>query len=86
VEKDAKSALAALAPLADRVNMAFAGTTVVYGRGQGLAVATGMYTEMGQIAGLLADTDENKTPLQGRLDNLGKILGAAILLIVAWSL
>ncbi|HKM40028.1 MAG TPA: cation-translocating P-type ATPase, partial [bacterium] len=81
VEKDAKSALAALAPLADRVNMAFAGTTVVYGRGQGLAVATGMYTEMGQIAGLLADTDENKTPLQGRLDNLGKILGAAILLI-----
>ena len=64
VEKDAKSALAEKVSLADRVNMAYMGTTVVYGRGQGLAVATGMNTEMGRIAGLLADTGEGTTPLQ----------------------
>ena len=81
VEKDAKSALAEKVPLADRVNMAYMGTTVVYGRGQGVAVATGMDTEMGRIAGLLVDTGEGNTPLQDRLDTLGKILGAITLVI-----
>lgn len=83
VEKDAKSALAEKVPLADRVNMAYMGTTVVYGRGQGVAVATGMDTEMGRIAGLLVDTGEGNTPLQDRLDTLGKILGAITLVICA---
>jgi Ca2+-transporting ATPase len=81
VEKDAKSALAEKVPLADRVNMAYMGTTVVYGRAQGLAVATGMDTEMGRIAGLLADAGEGSTPLQERLNNLGKVLGTVTLAI-----
>ena len=83
VEKDAKSALAEKVPLGDRVNMAYMGTTVVYGRGQGLAVATGMDTEMGRIAGLLADAGEGTTPLQERLNSLGKVLGSVTLAICA---
>ncbi|MGI6129040.1 MAG: cation-translocating P-type ATPase [bacterium] len=81
VEKDAKSALAEKIPLADRVNMAYMGTTVVYGRGRGLAVTTGMSTEMGRIAGLLADAGEGTTPLQDRLNALGKTLGTVTLAV-----
>jgi Ca2+-transporting ATPase len=83
VEKDAKSVLAEKVPLADRVNMAYMGTTVVYGRGQGIAVATGMNTEMGRIAGLLANAEEMSTPLQDRLNALGKVLGTVTLAICA---
>ncbi|NMA54406.1 MAG: cation-translocating P-type ATPase [Firmicutes bacterium] len=84
VEKDANLALAAMVPLADRINMAYAGTTVVYGRGQGLAVATGMETEIGRIAGLLSDVGAEKTPLQDRLDSLGKTLGTIALIICSF--
>jgi ATPase, P-type (transporting), HAD superfamily, subfamily IC len=62
-------------PLGDISNMAFSSTLVTYGRGEGIVVATAMNTEIGKIAEILeADTDE-MTPLQKRLDELGRILG-----------
>ncbi|NLM37419.1 MAG: cation-translocating P-type ATPase [Firmicutes bacterium] len=60
--------------LGDRKNILFAGTTVTRGRGKGLVVATGMHTELGKIAGMLADSEAGPTPLQKRLEHLGKIL------------
>ncbi len=66
-------------PLGDRVNMAYMGTNVVYGRGEGVVIATGMDTEMGKIAHILADTKEDKTPLQKKLASLSKVLSIAVL-------
>jgi Ca2+-transporting ATPase len=83
VEKDAGAVLAPQAPLAERSNMAYMGTTVVYGRGEGVACATGMETEMGRIASLLAGAPEELTPLQEKLNALGKTLGAITLAICA---
>lgn len=60
--------------LADRNNMAYMGSTVVYGRGKMIITNTGMQTEMGKIAGALRDVKENKTPLQLKMDQLSKIL------------
>ncbi len=68
--------------LADRNNMAFMGTTVSSGRGLGLVVATGMTTELGKIASNIADAQTPKTPLEMKLESLGKFL-AFIALIVA---
>ncbi len=65
------------AALADRRNMLFSGTQVVYGRGVGVVVATGMHTELGRIAALLGDVADEATPLQRRLDRVGKQLAAA---------
>ena len=60
--------------LGDRKNMVFMGSTVVYGRGKAVVVATGMDTEMGKIADALAKAEEGKTPLQLKLAGLSKIL------------
>lgn len=74
VEKDT-GVLPEDTPLPERVNMAYAGTVVTYGRGKGIVVATGMEREIGRIAALLEAEEETLTPLQRRLAGLGKLLG-----------
>ena len=66
-------------PLGDRKNMCYMGSTVVYGRGKAVITATGMDTEMGKIAGALAAAEEEQTPLQKKLDDLGKTLSFLVL-------
>ncbi len=66
-------------PLGDRKNMCYMGSTVVYGRGKAVIVGTGMNTEMGKIAGALAAAEDEQTPLQKKLDNLGKTLSFLVL-------
>lgn len=66
-------------PLADRCNMAYMGTSVVYGRCEGVVVAAGMDTEMGKIAGILSGTETEKTPLQQKLAGLSKVLSIGVL-------
>ncbi len=61
--------------IGDRANMAFRSTTATYGRGEGVVIATGMQTEMGKIASILDSADDTETPLQRRLNELGKVLG-----------
>ncbi|MHA0856815.1 cation-translocating P-type ATPase [Paenibacillus sp. CMAA1364] len=62
-------------PIGDRTNMAFMSTLVTYGRGEGIAVATAMDTEMGSIAKILDEDNKELTPLQKKLEKLGKTLG-----------
>ena len=69
-------------PVAERNNMAFMGTSVVYGRGRGVVVATGMQTHFGQIAGMLQTVETRQTPLQQSLDRLGRWIGVAAFSIV----
>lgn len=70
-------------PLGDRKNMAFMGTLVTRGNSKGIVVHTGMQTEMGKIADLIQNTEDAETPLQHRLEQLGKILiGVAIALTI----
>ena len=71
-------------PLGDRKNMCYMGSTVVYGRGKALITRTGMDTEMGKIADALADTQKEQTPLQRRLDELGRTLSKLVLGICAF--
>ncbi len=81
VQKDANIRLEEKIPLGDRKNTAFMGTLVSYGRGRGVVVGTGMRTQIGLIAEMLSAVEQEPTPLQRRLDELGKILGWGALAI-----
>jgi Ca2+-transporting ATPase len=83
VEKDADIVLRQDVTLGDRLNTAFSGTLVAYGRGKGITVSTGMNTQIGMIAAMLQSVKEEDTPLQRRLDQLGKTLGLAAIAISA---
>ncbi len=83
VEKNATVLLGSDATLGDRINTAFSGTVVSYGRGKGIVISTGMNTQIGLIATMLQSVEEEQTPLQIKLDQLGKLLGYACLVISA---
>lgn len=75
VDKYADAAVQDIAPLGDRINMAYSGCIVSYGKATGVVVETGMHTEMGKIAAMLENEQQADTPLQERLEQLGKKLG-----------
>ena len=81
VEKNTEKIEEAEVGIGDRVNMLFSSSLVTYGRGKGIVVETGMTTEVGKIAGMLDNTEEQITPLQEKLNKLGKTLGIAALAI-----
>ena len=83
VEKTIQVVEGADIAIGDRKNMVYSGTTVTYGRGKGIAVATGMQTEFGRIASMLQEVEEGKTPLEKNLDKVGKWLGYACIGVVA---
>ncbi|MBI3361012.1 MAG: HAD-IC family P-type ATPase, partial [Chloroflexi bacterium] len=83
VEKRAGAVLDRELPLGDRHNTAYMGTLVTYGRGRGVVTATGMNTEIGLIAQMLQTLEAEPTPLQRRLDQLGKSLGIGTLIVCA---
>ncbi|MBN1954945.1 MAG: cation-translocating P-type ATPase [Anaerolineae bacterium] len=83
VEKKADCVLAEDTTLGDRVNLAFMGSTITYGRGVGVVVLTGMRTQIGLIAEMIQSYEEEATPLQRRLDQLGRWLGWGALVICA---
>ncbi len=83
VAKRAEGLVDGPAPLGDRHNLAFMGTTVTYGRGRGVVVATGMHTQIGLIATLIQSYTSEPTPLQRRLDDLGRTLGWTALSVCA---
>ena len=70
-------------PQPDRKNIAYTGTAVVYGRGKAVITATGMKTAFGKLAGLLGEIERERTPLQEKLDQFGRWLGVATLVVVA---
>lgn len=71
------------AVLGDQLNMAFSGTTITYGEGRGVAVATGAQTEIGRINQMMTDVGEKKTPLLRKIDRFGKVLSVVIVLLAA---
>lgn len=83
VEKDLSAVVAEDAGIGDRVNMAYQNSNVTYGRGMGVITNTGMYTEVGHIAGMLANADETDTPLKQNLNQLSKVLTYLVLIIAA---
>lgn len=83
VEKDANVLVEEDAPLGDRLNMIYSGCSISYGTALAIVTATGMDTEMGKIANLLNNEEDNKTPLQEKLAELGKQLGFLALAICA---
>ena len=74
-EKDASIVLSEPSGVGDRVNEVFMSTPIVYGRGEGVVIATGMKTEIGRIASMLSGEEEEMTPLQKKLAGLSKFLG-----------
>ena len=83
VEKDASWYSEKDVPLGDQKNMAFMSTLTTYGRGMGVVVKTGMNTEVGKIATMLHQQEKELTPLQKKLNELGKILGIGAVIISA---
>jgi len=83
VEKTTAITLPPSVPVAERKNMVYAGTSVSYGRGRGIVVATGMQTEFGTIATMLQTIETGRTPLQENLDQVGHTLARVALVIVA---
>ncbi len=81
VQKNAAMVLDENVPLGDRKNTAFMGTLVAYGRGMGIVISTGMQTQLGMIADMLQSVEDEQTPLQKRLDELGRTLGIGALII-----
>ena len=82
VDKDARAVLPNDATIAERSNMVFMGTSAVAGKGRGVVAATGMLTELGRIAGFLQTEERESTPLQKRLEELGRVLIFACLAFV----
>ena len=82
-EKDAEVIEKEEVGVGDRNNMLFSSCLVTYGRGKGIVVATGMNTEVGKIAGIINSTEKQETPLQIKLNKLGKTLGIVALIICA---
>ncbi|MBO5783259.1 MAG: calcium-translocating P-type ATPase, PMCA-type, partial [Clostridia bacterium] len=82
-EKDAQAEVSENAPIGDRHTMIFSGCSITYGTATAVVTGTGMHTEMGKIANLLAGEKESKTPLQQKLFQLGKYLGIVALLACA---
>jgi Ca2+-transporting ATPase len=83
VQKNSAKVLERNVPLGDRKNTAFMGTLVSYGRGRGVVTSTGMSTQLGLIASMLQNVESEVTPLQRRLDQLGRSLSYGALLLVA---
>lgn len=83
VEKTSRALSRKEAPVGDRENMVFMGTTASYGRGKAVVATTGMATEFGRIAGLLQEAEEKKTPLQVSLNRTGRGIGISALAICA---
>ena len=81
VEKQASVINKEELPIGDRANMLFSSSLVTYGRGKGIVIETGMNTEVGKIAEMLTETEEQETPLQKKLNGLGKTLGIVSLVI-----
>ena len=67
--------------IGDRTNMLFSSSLITYGRGKGIVVETGMTTEVGKIAGMINEVEDTETPLQQKLNKLGKVLGIAAIVI-----
>ncbi len=80
-DKEASALEGPEVPLGDRRNMLYMGSSIAYGRAAAVVVATGMKTEMGKIAGAIADAEDDETPLQKNLTQLSKILSVAVLVI-----
>ncbi|MCE2199556.1 HAD-IC family P-type ATPase [Streptococcus thermophilus] len=81
VEKDVTETVEAEAGIGDRVNMCYQNSNVTYGRGTGVVTNTGMYTEVGKIADMLANADESQTPLKQSLEQFSKTLTYLIIAI-----
>jgi len=82
VEKDSDVILEEQTPIGDRINMGYMSTIVTYGRGLGIVTETGMDTEIGNIASLLNEVEDDMTPLQKKIDRLGKLLGLISIIVV----